>query len=349
MRFLFLVLNIIIIINSCDENPIMEKDKSFFSIYFLKDDRLKMKDIYDKEISELELASSPWLSEEDIEFYDWSSHCIYLKKDKSCFFGDIDSFDLESFYSEYWRNKPFIVTENANNCYMGYFLSTLSSDIWPYPDITEIYVKHYPKDVIYIEFPFSFTNDKRNNEDVRNALIDLNLLHEGLYITIDSLWIDNADTATVRYMITINNDDTDNLYVLDPDKMGTELFHYFTNGPILYNSTNNKIYNSIYKKIIKPDPFNYYDSNWFTKIESCESIARMIILKGYPHLEEGNYYCSFSFNNPYYINKDERILSDGRYWIGPTRSELIGFNFVDSEKKNSNMRAIEIIGTNRRR
>lgn len=304
---------------------------STFGIYFLKDTTKTMSDIMNVDIATLELQEEPWLSGYDIEFYDWSSHCIYLKKDKSYFFRDFANLSFERFYQE-WNGRSFIIMAGEKRCYIGYFLASLSNNFWPYPDMFDFDIKYYSLDIIYIEWPYPFAIDKRNNEDIKKLLSSQNLLHNGLNITIDSLWINNADTASIKYRITIKNLDSENLYVLDPDKMGTELFHYFTNGPIFYNTTTQQVYESIYKKIIKPEPTDFYDYNWFSKIESGRTITRDITLKGYPHLLEGNYHCNFVFNNPYNIKKNDRALPDGRFWIGSTRSEMISFDLVGSRK-----------------
>lgn len=322
-------------------NFVVQEAENVFAIYFLKDTTITIGKIQNINLNDLELADKPWLIQDDIEFYDWSSHCIYLKKDKSNFFPGFDTTKktLEYLYRLSWAEKPLIAVANSKKCYVSYFLSSLSSFFWLYPEITDFNIFYYPKDVIYTEWPYPFANDVRNNEYVKNALDTQNLLHEGLNITIDSLWIDNGDTATVRYKITINNNDADNLYVLDPDKMGTGLFHCFTNGPIFYNLTNSTPYESRYKIITYPS-LGTYESKWFTKIEGGKSINRIIILKGYPRLSDGNYHCRFNYPSIYSISKEERMLSDGRYWLGPTRSELIGFYLgvsgkIDSQKISS--------------
>lgn len=70
---------------TCERNPISPsgEDKFAFAIYFLQDDDLKMKDVYNKNMNVLKLSPAPWLSDKDIRFYDWSSHCIYLKREKT--------------------------------------------------------------------------------------------------------------------------------------------------------------------------------------------------------------------------------------------------------------------------
>jgi hypothetical protein len=316
-----------------DEPVIPKENKDAFAIYFLKDTSLTIADVLYTNLADLKLADKPWISQDDIDFYDWSSHCIYLKTDKSHFFHEIDFSNPEFLYELSWVNRPIVITANKEKIYIGYFWGILEYKYWPFPDLFDFDIRYYPVDVLHMEWPYPFANDIRNNQAVKNSLINQGILHEGLSITIDSLWIDNTDTATVRYAITLKNNDTDNLYVLDPDKMGSELFHYFNNGLIFFNSTNSNVYKSDYKEINSP-PLGTYESTWFIKIMSGESINRMIILKGYPYLPEGEYFCNMDFNNPYCISKDERMLSDGRYWIGPTRTELFEFNLVDSGKVN---------------
>lgn len=323
MRLSLIFLSALSSLSGCSRNnptvpPI--KNSNAFAIYFLKDTTLTIKDIVNADLKDLKLGDKPWLTQDDIEFYDWSSHCIYLKKDKSYFFPN-----CPSFFQGSWVNKPFVAVANGHKCYTGYFLSMISNDMLPNPDIFDADVLFYPSDIIHIEWPYPFANDKRDNDKIRSSLIESNLLHEGLGIAIDSLWISNGDTATVRYEITINNKDRDDLYVLDPDKMGTELFHAFANGPVFYNTDNKIMYESVYKKVTVPSPLNSYDAMWFIKIESGKSIIRAITLKGYAYLPTGDYYCRFGFANPTSIGKKDRVLPDGRYWMGFTQSDLIGF------------------------
>ncbi len=83
--FLFCLLLLFIGCQS-EDNLINPAEDSTFGIYLLKDRTLSIGQIQNKNIDELELESKPWLASTDIDFYDYSSHCIYLKKDKSEFF-----------------------------------------------------------------------------------------------------------------------------------------------------------------------------------------------------------------------------------------------------------------------
>lgn len=106
--------------------------------------------------------------------------------------------------------------------------------------------------------------------------------------------------------------------------MGSELFHYYHHGikfikvGIIYDS----IY-SEYKITHSPDPFYSWNVEWFTRIKSNQALQRTVILKGYPNIPIGNYYCYFRYKGPSNIEKDNRILSDGRLWVGEIYSSIL--------------------------
>jgi hypothetical protein len=323
---------------SCEkDNPVIPVNDANFAIYFLRDSTLKVKDMFyqsgdyliSKNIDSLELAESPWISDGDFVFYDYSSHCMYLKTDKSYFFPGYKPY-YQMPYS--WVDRPFVVVANNVKKYVGYFQSFIYTEkYWPFPNFADYEVSFYPKDIIHLNWDFIFSKDTRNNEYIKQSLKDLSLLHEGIAITIDSLWIDNLDTASIRYQINLTNNDRDNLYVLDFDKMGSGLFHYYNNGPAFVNKKNIKIvYEAIYRTTVRPNPISSYNLNWFTRVEAGKTLRRTIALSGYPHLPDGEYICQFIFNNPVTIEIGNRNLSDGRIWIGFKQSEIIGFNLGDT-------------------
>lgn len=111
------------------------------------------------------------------------------------------------------------------------------------------------------------------------------------------------------------------MYVLDPDKMGINLFHYFCIGLSFQNS--NEYISSDYSEVEKPEPYDLLKPEWFTKIKSGTLIDRTVFLKGYPHIPSGKYNCSFYFFTPINIDKQDRETSDGRYWLGSIYAETI--------------------------
>ena len=187
----------------------------------------------------------------------------------------------------------------------------------------------YSNDLIYIQwswFPSADLNDSRNDCIVKQALINANILHEGINVRLDKiLFTENSDTATVEYTYTIKNNDASNLYVLDPDKMGIKLFNRFCNGPSILKSDEISTRESIFKEVDSTQPS--WNPDWFSRINSGDSITRVVNLKGYSHFPPGVYYCELFFNSIRKIPKDQRVLSDGRYWIGQTISNLIAIQY----------------------
>lgn len=328
-QLLFLIIFIGLITNYCDKNPVRAKDESYFGIYFLQDDTLKMKDVYDKKLDDLILSPEPWLDEDDICFYDWSSHCIYLKKDKTYFFPDWENGKFNEFPPD-WADKPFVVVANGKRCYMGYFFNILSH-YWIAPVIWDFdNSKTYPSDVLFIDWMWLYHDYPQNNPDVKNALIEAGLYHGGISVTFDTTdvntlcMIENADTSTISYKFTITNNDEDDLYVIDPDKMGSDLFHWFTNGPVFKNLKTGKLYESRWEKTVTLPSLEYWSPDWFTKLKSGHSIQRTVILKGYPYFPTGEYIFEFRYNGQIFgMEKEVRDISDGRYWLGPTRSNIL--------------------------
>ena len=182
--------------------------------------------------------------------------------------------------------------------------------------------------ILWSWFPAADLNDSRHDHIVKQALIKANILHEGIKVTLNKiLFTENSDTATVQYTYTIVNNDILNLYVLDPDKMGTKLFHCFNNGPSILKSDETSTRESIYKEVEIPQSSDYWDPDWFVRINSGDSITRTVNLKGYSFFPSGIYYCELIFNSIRKIPKDQRVLFDGRYWIGQTVSNLIAIQY----------------------
>ena len=217
-------------------------------------------------------------------------------------------------------------------CYVGYFESFVYGYLWKAPAIYTLDCNYlYPKDILHITWKYPFENDMLDNEKVKEALKNANIFHGGLKVEITDIVIYPADTTTVEYTLTITNNDPNNLYVLDPEKAGT-FFYYYTTGPFFYNLTTNKTYDANRKIVSKPDPISSYRPEWFTKIES-NNIKRTVKLKGYSDIPYGIYLMNFRFPSPIYsMEKEKRLLADGRYWIGDTFSGIIKVDYQSTRK-----------------
>ena len=294
---------------------------SYFGIHFLQNGSITEQEVRKMDINSLVL-DKPWLTYNDIEFYDFSTHCIYLKKDKSHFF--------ENYGGKYYQfpdglvSKPFVVVAGVERCYVGALYSVRFTLGRLRPHLTEMDVGFYPDDVIHISKSDADGEDIRNHPLIAEMLTKQGLYHAGLALELTAFQlITNSDTATVEYSIKIINNDQDDLYIIDPDKMGSESFHYYTNGPNLWDTSKpgQPIYLfSKYKKTNPPEPSDSWNFDWFVLIKSKQALERTIRLKGYPHIPNGTFSGYMYLENPKYIAKNKRNVSNSRIWIGEIKS-----------------------------
>ena len=153
-----IVLGSIPLINSC-KNPVGSKKGSGVNIYFLKDEKLTIRDVMEKPLSNLELHWKPWILSDDILSYKWSSHIIYLKKEIPLSIEDTSLFE-----------KPFIVTANKERCYLGYFYFTFSS--WIAFNYAHISLPQPFDKTIYISYSGEKAKDPRNDSRIKECLIN---------------------------------------------------------------------------------------------------------------------------------------------------------------------------------
>ncbi len=337
MKRLYLLLATTVLLCAChrEKNPVaFGYGQCDFGIYFLADEKLKMKDVYNKDLSELKLAINPWLDANDIRLYDWSSHCIYLKKDKTHFFPGWKKGSYFNFFPDEWFEKPIVFVANGQKRYLSYLYCIGAKMEWHTPNLADYSNALYPLDVIYSEWQWLYRDNPQDDPIIKEALVAAGLYHGGISVKFDPTdinalrVIENADTATLSYQYTLTNIDEDDLYVLDPDKMGSDLFHYFTHGPVLKNLTTNNIYDADKRKrITLPSP-EFWLPEWYSKIDTGRSMKRTVLLKGYSHFANGEYIVEFRFGaKKDGMEKEAREIADGRYWLGPTRSNIFFWNF----------------------
>lgn len=291
---------------SCSKEDDQYKMYDGFNIFLLKDENVTAHKASEQELSSLELQVRPWVSSDDIEYYDYSTHVIYLKNELKIYDTIID---ISVF------GKPFVVIANGERQYLGAIWPNFSSS-WFSGPVINVAPRFYPDDIIHISY-FRYlsqqSQDPRENDEIRDALISTSKYHAGLECTFDTIEIlDNNqenNTCTLKYTYTIKNNDIFNLFIFDPDKMGIGLFHYFTNGLFLSNENNS--YGSISGHT---SPDNSWELSWLSLILSGDS-TKTVITTDYPFIPSGSYDCSFGFPGLSLI-KEERVLPNGRIWIG---------------------------------
>lgn len=319
MREIFLSSLLLIVLGSChkDSNPTGPSIPYEFSINLLEDSTITVDSALQVGLSQLKVSEKPWLSGKDIQYYDFSSHCIYLKAQRDSLFPNL----VNGQFPGSWWAKPFVVLASGQRRYLGVFHSGFLSKDWTLPYIEDWQnILRYPKDIIYISWIYLLDadEDKRNDPVIRETLRQLNILHPGIAVSFDSVAITRTfDSSTVTYAFSISNNDDDDLYLPDPDLMGSALFHYYNTGPEIVNSTGTNVYRSTHKSVVNPQPFNSWKSEWFVRLRSRATIKRVISLSGYPYIPPGDYACEFQYSGPVNIEQNQRLLADGRYWIGP--------------------------------
>lgn len=288
-----------------------------FQIFFLEDSSRTSAQALEVNIDQLRLANTAWLVQEDLEFYDFSTHCLYLRGDKGQFF---DGFSGSPFlFDPVLIDKPFVVVANNVRCYVGALRSGALSATPRCPYMDELDVGYYPSDVMHISRAWTNDQDARNDCRIEDALVSLNLLRGGITVELQHVdVVENSDTSTVEYVFTITNNDQNVLLIPDPNRMGVELFHYYTNGVVLRGD--NGLFQSLYKQVVVPP--SPMDSAWYEKLPVSHSMQRTVRLRGYPELPKGNYMCDFTIGSPK-VDKWDRYPSESRIWMGEAESSTL--------------------------
>ena len=238
-----------------------------------------------------------------IDFYDFSSHLIYLKSGDSFSFSDRGTFKIQV---------------DNEEIYTGQLFQMYSSDIpsGVYIPCAPTFYKDY---IIPIEFSQIIYKEGNSIEDPRNDLRIINVLkkhnqyREGIKSEI--LSVQKMTDNKVKITLELTNLETDNLLYLDPDKMGLELFHYFTNGLIIRESLINSYTHKL--KIQKPEPRDSWAADWLTVINGNETKTISIIYNDFDFLPSGKYSASFSYPGlSRQIEKEELLQNNGRIWLG---------------------------------
>ncbi|MBN1359079.1 MAG: carboxypeptidase regulatory-like domain-containing protein [Sedimentisphaerales bacterium] len=288
------------------------------NIYLLADENIDLETAYAIPLSELELQPEPWIASDDIEMYDHSNHCIYLKETKPA-----SRISL--------KGTPFVVTADGQRCYLGSlwtaYSSYMSERTTPLIYRPAIVV---PPDVLCIERRALLSDSGESYVDVRedprvlHALTASGKLHAGLNMTLDRVEaLAREDGSSVRYTYTLRNRDTDNLYIFDPDKMGVELFHYYNPPLSLYPAAGGDLVRANTDLIKPPGTPEGFDMTGLTLLRSGQSMTRTVTVPAYPSIPNGVYVCSFYLSSPGRLaTRDKRVQPDGRIWVGEIVARL---------------------------
>lgn len=277
------------------------KKTIFFGVFILtilasceKNDR----DIFLKVGADLEFRFS------DIELYDTSTHIIYFKNE----------------YPEFrnLENGSFTFYDNGEPVYTGSLwpghssLAPMSPFIFTPP--------MYGNYALQIDSWSLVQPDKREDPRIIQLLIQNNLLHSGLSISDCS--VDVNETQLI-FSFTISNRDQSDLYIVDPEKTGPALFHYFTNGLHIFDLANNEIFSSTIQAQ-EPDQWNGWEIEWLYELEAGNSKEFIITYPIDNPLPPGEYNARFVFPGlMYQVTKDQLYQENIRIWLGDVSTKKL--------------------------
>jgi len=252
----------------------------------------------------VEFSDGNVITENDLLFYDSSTHFLFLKKD----------FDFNQSIS------GFYVFVDNDTIYQGIIHSCVLST----PPLSPFFITdcfHYGNDIIEIGC-YTESNDLRNDQRIINALENSGLLHHGLSCNINSIKVNSFnDFSEVICKITLKNNDNINYYILDPEKMGELDFNYFTGG-LLFQNIETKVRSFLRWSISNPN-FGNLTLNDFSILKSDSGVTYTFKSSDYYKMDKGIYKARFSFcgtkGNTSKFNLNQK---DGRIWVGSVPSLL---------------------------
>ena len=238
-----------------------------------------------------------------IEFYDFSSHLIYLKKGRTYSYSGTGSFNIMADNTEIYSGMMFPAV--LSSMPIG---ATIPSILTFYGDF--IIPIHFNKQMGYSG---SEMLDPRGDQRIIESLKKHNQYREGLACEIVD--VQKTSTNVIRLKLQLTNNDSESLYYLDPNKIGLDLFHYFTNGLLLRNGENKIFTHKITAKL--PEPWNSWKLSWLSIIKSKESKTIIINYDNFESLISGQYDAFFIYPGlSSQIEKKDLQQTFGRIWLG---------------------------------
>jgi hypothetical protein len=238
----------------------------------------------------------------DIGLYDSSTHIIYFKE----IHPELDKI----------RQLTFVLYDEGDSIYRGEFwpsyLSLLPSG--SYIANLPFFYQNYALRIDYME---STEPDLRNDPRIIKSLRNRELLHSGLAGRIQKLEV-TGSLARLDFIVT--NMDKGTLLILDPDKMGHKLFHYFTNGLYLRDLATSNI---IASKLVyqAPVPSDGWKMDWLTELSPGESAVFTFVYSFDKVISPGNYSAWFDFPGlSSQVDINDVFQTSGRIWLGDITS-----------------------------
>jgi len=244
------------------------------------------------------------ITENDILFYDRSTHLIYLKND----------LELNQNITD------FNVSVAGETIYNGIIFSCKFSSI-PSSPYFIVDCFHYGNDILEIEY-YGESKDLRNDPRIIDAFENSNLLRNGISCKIDKVEIKSFENySQVICTITIQNNDDINYYILDPEKMGDLDFNYFTGGLILQNM-DTKLTHSL-RWSVQSGTWSDITEDDLSILKKNSKVTYTFQSSDYYKIETGKYSGRFRFCGTKHCTPNcDLNQKDVRIWVGQMDSNI---------------------------
>ncbi|MFA9388321.1 MAG: hypothetical protein ACERKD_00850 [Prolixibacteraceae bacterium] len=253
----------------------------------------------------LKIGDAIVLTKNEIQYYDYSTHLIYLKSGVK-----LNAKEL--------ANQSFSIVCNKETIYEGIAFAKMDSlneneVVLGFEGVNN-QTLCLNKLNYFIEI-YSDINDPRSDPRIEKALkVDL-LYHAGLNCSIDTIIRHSA--IKIELILDLKNNDSFNYFYFDPEKMTTaELYSISAGGLSLYETDFN-FCSSIYINATPPENLACCGiSDYVSLIKSGESKKLKISYDNYPSIVTGEYIAVYPFSGAFYMNINEASLENGRMWHG---------------------------------
>jgi hypothetical protein len=245
----------------------------------------------------LKLGSGKEFKFSDIELYDTSANVLYFKEGHD----EFRKFEYDS----------FVFLNGGKEIYSGSFWPGYSSSMATGPFIwAPSMMSNF---AIQIDNWYNDTIDVRKDPEMISVLKKHGLFHSGLAISESSIEI--AGTH-LTFRFTVTNKDESDLLIIDLNKTGPELFHYFTNGLYIRDIEHKEVFSSNIEHQ-KPDPWNSWNIEWLSQLKSGDSKEFTIDYTITNPIPAGEYDASFEFPGlSNQVSLEQLYQENGRIWLG---------------------------------
>jgi hypothetical protein len=234
----------------------------------------------------------------DIDLYDTSTNILYFKN------VHIEFKDIEK--------NSFTFQDDGGVIYSGTFWSSYYNSLPTGPFI-------YSQPALFGNYALKIDYWNSGKPDVRKdprmiaVLKQHDLLHSGLALSFGPPEITGSQLI---FKFTVTNQDKSNLLIIDPDKTGPNLFHFFTNGLYIRDSAYNEVFTSNIQHQT-PDPWDTWKIEWLSQLKSGDSKQFTINYTINNPLNPGVYDATFVFPGlEFQVTKDQLYQGSDRIWLG---------------------------------